>query len=133
MPRPFPVPFRGRARGSAQGRRNAPQTCGGVGQIAIGGVGHAPPSLTAGVVRVCGTRPDDPNRASGEGRDGSDPPFLAAGAVRRVGGWGTRWGTGWGTHPPRQGGVAPVVCILAGRLPGPRAGRTISHTETRDA
>ena len=129
MPRPFPVPFRGRARGSAQGRRNAPQTLGGVGQIEIGGVGHAPPSFTAGVVRVCGTRPDDPSRASGEGRDGSDPPFSTAGAVRRVGGWGTRWGT----QPPRQGGVAPVVCILAGRLPGPRAGRTISHTETRDA
>ena len=31
------------------------------------------------------------------------------------------------------GGVAPVVCILAGRLPGPRAGRTINHTERPDA
>ena len=63
MPRPFPVPSRGRARGSAQGRRNAPQT--------LGGVGHAPPSFTAGCVRVFRPRPDDPNRASGEGRDGS--------------------------------------------------------------
>ena len=133
MPRPFPVPSRGGAQGSAQDRRNASQTVRGVGQKPRGGVGHAPPSFTAGGVRVCGTRPDDPSRASGEGRDGSDPPFSTAGAVRRVGGWGTRWGTGWGTHLPRQGGVAPVVCILAGRLPGPRAGRTISHTETRDA
>ena len=133
MPRPFSVPSRGRAQGRSQGRRHAPQTCGGVGQIAIGGVGHAPPSFPAGVVRVFRPRPDDPSRASGEGRDGSDPPFFTAGAVPRVGGWGTRWGTGWGTHPLSQGGVAPVVCILAGRLPDPRAGRTISHTETRDA
>ena len=39
------------------------------------------------------------------------------------------------TPPPSGGGEggAPVVCILAGRLPGPRAGRTIRHTERPDA
>ena len=36
---------------------------------------HATFALTAGFVRVFGTRPDDPSRASGEGTDGSDPPF----------------------------------------------------------
>ena len=35
-------------------------------------------------------------------------------------------------HPPLLVGVAPVVCILAGRLPGRRARRTISPTEARD-
>ena len=72
---------------------------------------------------------DDTNRASGEGLDGSDPPFLTAGAVSRWGGCGTRWGTGWGTPTPPPGGSLPSVFIPAGRLPGPRAGRTIRHTE----
>ena len=117
MPRPFPVPFRGRARGSAQGRRNVPQTLGGVGQIEIGGVGQAPPSFTAGVVRVCGTRPDDPSRASGEGRDGSDPPFSTAGAVRRVGG-------GAPTPPAKGGSLPSYVSLQEGSPARVRAGRS---------
>ena len=126
-------PFRGRAQGRPQGRRNAPQTWGGVGQKPIGVVGQAPLSFTAGFVRAFGAKPDSPSRASGEGLDGSDPPFLTAGAVSRVGGWGTRWGTGWGTHPPLLVGVAPVVCIPAGRLRTRHARRPISPAEARDA
>ncbi len=51
-----------------------------------GRVSGSPIPFFAVVVRVCRPRPADPNRASGEGRDGSDPPFSAAGAARRRGG-----------------------------------------------
>ena len=126
-------PFRGNARGNAEGNRNAPQTLGGVGHNQRGVVGHATPSFYAVSIRVFRHRPDDTNRASGEGLDGSDPPFLTAGAVSRWGGCGTRWGTWWGTPTPPPGGSLPSVFIPAGRLPGPRAGRTISPTERPDA
>ena len=126
-------PFRGNARGNAEGNRNAPQTLGGVGHNQRGVVGHATPSFYAVSIVVFRPRPDDTNRASGEWRDGSDPPFLTAGAVSRGGGCGTRWGTGWGTPTPPPGGSLPSVFIPAGRLPGPRAGRTISPTERPDA
>ena len=46
--------------------------------------------------------------------------------------WHQVWHLVWHTHPPRRGGSLPSVCIPAGRLPGPRAGRTISHTERPD-
>ena len=127
------VPFRGRTQGRAQGSANAPQTEGGVGQKQRDGVGHAHRLFFAVAIRVFRPGPDDPNRASGEGEDGSDPPFLTAGAVRRGGGCGTRRGTGWGTPTPPPGGSLPSVFIPAGRLPGPRAGRTINPTEPPDA
>ena len=60
--------------------------------------------VSAGVVRVVRPRPDDPNRASGEGRDGSDPPLSTAGAVRRGVGCPTRCTTGCTTPPRRRGG-----------------------------
>ena len=115
------VPFRGRAQGRAQGRRNATRT--------QGGVWHTTRPFFAVPVRVFRPRPDDTRRASGECLDGSDPPFLTAGAVSRWGGCGI-----WcGTPTPPPGGSLPSVCIPAGRLPGPHAGRTISHTDRPDA
>ena len=67
------------------------------------------------------------------GETGATPPFLTAGAVSRWGWCGTLWGTWWGTPTPPPGGSLPSVFIPAGRLPGPRAGRTISPTERPDA
>ena len=126
-------PFRGRAQGRAQGRRNLTRTWGGVSGNQWGGVSGPPLPFLAGPVRVFRPRPDDPSRASGEGLDGSDPPFLTAGAVSRWGGCQARCQAPCQTPPLAFGGVAPVVFILAGRLPGPRAGRTIRHTERPDA
>ena len=109
------VPFRGRAQGRAQGRRNATRT--------QGGVWHTTRPFFAVLVRVFRPRPDDTSRASGEGLDGSDPPFLTAGAVSRWGGCGTRCGTWWGTPPPpRRGGVAPVRMYPCGKAPRPARG-----------
>ena len=50
------------------------------------GVYHTTIHCIPVVVRVCRPSPAFPNRASGEGQDGSDPPFFAAGAARRRGG-----------------------------------------------
>ena len=72
---PHRAPFRGRLRGRLRGRDNGTRTAGGVSHKQPGGGGSHPPlPLFAVVVRVCRPRPADPNRASGEGRDGSDPP-----------------------------------------------------------
>ena len=72
---------------------------------------HLP--LSAGSVRCSRPRPADPSRAGGEGEDGSDPPFFAAGAARRVGGVPRRVPTPCPTRPPSPSGVAPVRIILA--------------------
>ena len=93
---------------------------------------HATFALTAGFVRVFGTRPDDPSRASGEGTDGSDPPFLTADAASRGGGVASDVASAVAHPPPRQVGVAPVLFIPPGRLAGPRAGRTNRNAERRD-
>ena len=93
-----------------------------------GGVSHPPLPLFAVVVRVCRPRPADTNRASGAGRDGSDPPFFTAGAVRQGGGVPPSVPPGVPSPPP-VGRSLPSVCIPAGRLPGPRAGRTTSSDE----
>ena len=78
-------------------------------------------------------RPDDPRRASGEGLDGSDPPFLTAGAVSR---WGGGCGTRCGT-PPHQLGIAPVSMYPCRKAPRParrpddqphRAARCVTHS-----
>ena len=83
---------------------------------------HPPLPFSAGAVRVFSARPADPNRASGEGEDGSDPPFSAAGAARRGGvdhtGFHTRCHT-----PPAYGGVAPVLMYPCGKTPRPARGR----------
>ena len=89
--------------------------------------------FSAVAVRVCRPRPDDPNRASGEGEDGSDPPVFTAGAVRRRGACQPRRPRQCQHAPPPSGGSLPSSCIPAGRLPGPRAGRTTRRTERRDA
>ena len=74
--------------------------------------------VVLGVFRPSTARPI---RASGKGDDGSDPPFLTAGAVSR---WG-RCTTGCQARCHTPYGVAPVVRIPAGRLTGPLAGRTV--------
>ena len=66
-------------------------------------------------------------------RTGATPPFLPLARHGNGGGWhpvGHRVGH---TTPAVGGWSLPSVCIPAGRLPGPRAGRTISHTERPDA
>ena len=120
------------AQGDAWGEHNLTRTQGGVSQKQQGGVSHPPLPFVAVVVRLFVLRPADPNRASGEGRDGSDPPFCAAGAARRMG--GVSHGVRHRVSPPSPSGRSlPSVCILAGRLPGPHAGRTTSSDERRDA
>ena len=92
---------------------------------------HPPLPFFAVVVRLFVLRPADPNRASGEGKDGSDPPFVPL--ARH--GEGLVSGTVSGTvsdPPSPSGGSLPSVCIPAGRLPGPHAGRTTSSDERRD-
>ena len=75
----------GSAGVDAGGNACVTQTEGGVSQETRGGVsGHTIPFFAV-VVLVFRPGPADPNRASGEGRDGSDPPFCAAGAARRSG------------------------------------------------
>ena len=101
--------------------------------IREGGVWHTTRPFFAVLVRVFRPRPDDQSRASGEGLDGSDPHFLTAGAVSRWGGVAPGVAPGVAHPPPSQWGSLPSVCIPAGRLPGPHAGRTITHTERPDA
>ena len=87
-----------------------------------GGVSHPTLPFFAVFVRVFRPRPCDPIRASGEGKYGSDPPLSTAGADRRRGGYHTGYHTRYHTPPHAfGGGVAPVLFIPAGRLPGPRA------------
>ena len=111
-----------------------PTEGGGVAQTA-GGVWHSPRPCFAVGVRDVRRRASDPNRASGEEDDGSDPPFLAAGAARLSSGgvWHAVWHPAWHTPRRRWGGSLPSVCIPAGRLPGPHAGRTMSRDERRHA
>ena len=113
------VPFHGRAQGRAQGRRNATRTHGGGVAIREGVVWHTTRPFFAVPVLVFRPRPDDTRRASGEGLDGSDPPFLTAGAVSRL------------------GGVAPVRMYPCGKAPRPargpddqphRAARYVTHS-----
>ena len=124
--------FRGRAQGRAQGRRNAPQTLGGVGHNQRGGWGtprlHVPPWLFGFFVLDRTTRTAPAER----GKTGATPPFppLARFAV-----WGgvAPGGAPGGAHTLQPcGGSLPSQFILAGRLPGPRAGRTIRPVEPRD-
>ena len=71
-------------------------------------------------------RPDDPNRASGEGLDGRRPPIFDRCRGQPMGlVWHQVWHLVWHTNSPAWGGSLPSVFIPAGRLPGPRAGRTI--------
>ena len=138
VPRPPPdtappaVPFGGERWGDAGGERHVTPTQGGVLQKHMGGGVTSPRPCSAVVVRVFRPRPDDTNRASGEGEDGSDPPFVTAGADRRWGGCYTRCSLWCYTRPTPSGGSLPSVCIPAGRLPGPHAGRTTRANARRD-
>ena len=96
-----------------------------------GGVSQTYLPFSPVVIGVFRPSPARQIRASGGGLDGSDPPFLTAGAVSRWGGCDTPRHARCHT-PPAFGGVAPVVFILAGRLPGPHAGWTMTtRTTTR--
>ena len=105
--------------------------------IREGGVWHTTRPFFAVPVLVFRPRPDDTRRASGEGLDGCDPPFLTAGAVSRWGGCGTSCGTWCGTPTPQPGGVAPVRMYPCGKAPRPargpddqphRAARYVTHS-----
>ena len=98
---------------------NVPPTEGGVEHRSEGGVEHHPRLFTPAVPRAVRDRASIPSRVSGEGKDGSDPPFCAAVAARREGGWNTGWNTRRNIHPPPLVGVAPVVSIPAGRPTAP--------------
>ena len=90
---------------------------------------HFPPSPFGFVVLDRTTRTAPAERE----RTGATPPFSPL----------ARFGVGGGCQPRRQrqcqhapppsGGSLPSSCIPAGRLPGPRAGRTTRRTERRDA
>ena len=88
-----------------------------------GGVYHTTRPLFAVVVRVFRPRASVPIRASGDGKDGSDPPLFAAGADRLMGGCGTRCTAGCTTPPPAFVGVAPVLMSPCGKAPPPARGR----------
>ena len=118
-------PFRGNAQGNAQGNQNLTRTQGGVSQEQQGGVSHPTLPLFAVVVRRFVLRPADPNRASGEGKDGSDPPFCAAGAARRRGGCQPRCQAP--CQPPtrlRGGRSRLYVSLREGSSARTRAGRS---------
>ena len=83
-----------------------------------GGVQQHPLPCVAVAVRVFRSSPSDPNRASGEGQDGSDPHFFAAGAARQGGG-----ATPGATPSPRHVGVAPVHMYPCGKAPMPTDAR----------
>ncbi len=123
---PLSGPLRGHDGGHGGGRAEWYTDRRGSVPITEWRVSHAAHRFFAVVVRVSRPVPDDPNRASGEGEHGSDPPFFAAGAARPSGGWYARC-TIWRTTPhPPLGESLPSSCIRAGRLPGPHAGRTTS-------
>ena len=115
-----PVPWQAAWQAAWQGFCDP--DAGGVSQHRWGGI-TPPLHVPAVVVRVFRPRPADPNRASGEGRDGSDPPFFAAGAARRgEGGNHTGSHTRYHTPPPPSGGVAPVSMYPCGKAPRPARG-----------
>ena len=131
MVSPVSGPFRGRAQGRAQGSENGTRKQEGVYQKEKAGC-TTPPSMFPPAVfglfvldRTTRTAPAE------RGETGATPPFRPL----------ARFGEGGVSHPvyhrvyhtpPAVVGVAPVLCIPAGRLPGPRAGRATRPTERRD-
>ena len=101
---------------------NGTRTEGGVYQKQRGVVYHTAIHCIPVVVRVCRPSPSFPNRASGEGQDGSDPPFFAAGAARRRGGWHQVYHLVYHT-PTAVGGVAPVLNYPCGKAQPPAQAR----------
>ena len=130
------VPFRGRAAGQGAGQAKCHADTGGGVAISEGLVWHTTRPFFAVPVRVFRPRPDDTRRASGEGLDGSDPPFLTAGAVSRWGGCGTWCGTWCGTPTPPPGGgrSRSYVSLREGSPARARAGRSATPSgPIRDA
>ena len=120
---PSSGPFRGHDGGHGGGRAEWYTDRGGGVPKTAWGVSHATRCFFAVVVRVFRPSPSLPNRASGEGEDGSDPPFCAADAARLRGGCGTRCTTWCTTLPPAVGGVAPVSRYPCGKAPTPAQAR----------
>ena len=90
---------------------------------------HLPFSAVS--VRVFRPEPADPNRASGEGKDGSDLPFSP---LARLGEWGsaTPGATPGATPPLAKRGSLPSEIILAGRLRRPPTGTSGRADGRRD-
>lgn len=83
-----------------------------------GAVQQHPLPCFAVAVRAFRPSSSDQNRASGEGRDGSDSRFFAVGTARRGGGCHTRCRTF-----PRHVEVAPVHTYPCGKAPPRASGR----------
>ena len=96
------------------------------------GVYHAHLPFSPVSVWVFRPKPADPSRASGAGKDGSDPPIFAAGAALRWGRCTTSCTTPCYTHPPAKLGSLPSEIILAGRLRRPPTGASGRADERRD-
>ena len=85
---------------------------------------HTPIHFFAVVVRFFRPGPDDPNRASGEGEDGSDPPpFFTAGAAGRGGVSHPVYHRVYHTPPPSWGSLPSYVSLQEGSPARTRAGR----------
>ena len=126
-------PFAGQGAGLGAGQGFVDADVGGGVYKLRGRVSTDAAPISAGFARSFGARPDSQSRASGEGLDGSDPPFLTAGAVSRGGECLHRCLHQCLQSHPLSVGVAPVVFIPAGRLRGRHARRPISPAEARDA
>ena len=87
--------------------------------------------LSAGFARAFGAGPDCQSRASGEGLDGSDPPYLTAGAVSRGGGCQHRCQHRCQQPPPFSVGVAPVRIYPCGKAPTTACGRDDAERRAR--
>ena len=100
-----------------------------------GGMYHTTRPLFAVVVRVFRPRASVPIRASGDRKDGSDPPptFCRWRGSANGGVWHPVYRRVY--HPPPQPswGSLPSSCFPAGRLPRPHAGGTTSRNDRPDA
>ena len=124
-------PFRGNAQGNAQGNQNLTRTQGGVSQKQQGGCPIPPFHLSLSLFGFSSY--DRPTRTAPavRGKTGATPPFVPL--ARHGEGGVSATVSGTVSAPPSPSGRSlPSVCILAGRLPGPHAGRTTSRDERRD-
>ena len=126
-------PFAGQGAGQAAGQGFVDADMGGGVYKLRGRVSTDAAPLSAGFARAFGARPDSPSRASGEGLDGSDPPFLTAGAVSR----GVSVYTGvypsvYNPPPSPWGSLPSYLSLREGSEPDTRDG-PISPAEARDA
>ena len=124
-------PFRGNAQGNAQGNQNLTRTQGGVSQKQQGGC-PIPPFHVSLSLFVFSSY-DRPTRTAPavRGKTGSTPHFVPL--SRHGKGLGVSHGVRHRVSLPSPSWRSlPSVCILAGRLPGPHAGRTTSRGARRD-